>query len=109
MAASQTLVSERFVAPSIRPFIEDVDDRLPDLIRRKVHVRRIPYLKGLFSDTARILTPSGFSSLQYRGESASTRFRCTCEPSFMGMQTSRGLGSRSALWRCHRQHCDHRA
>jgi hypothetical protein len=35
-----------------RPFIEDVDDRLPDLIPRVIDVRRIPLLKGLFSDTA---------------------------------------------------------
>jgi hypothetical protein len=34
----------------IRPFIEDVDDRLRDVIRRVIDVRRIPYLKGLFSD-----------------------------------------------------------
>jgi hypothetical protein len=27
-------------------------DWLPDLIRRAIHVRRIPYLKGLFSDMA---------------------------------------------------------
>jgi hypothetical protein len=36
----------------IRPFIEVVDDRMPDLMRRVIDVRRVPYLKGLFSDTA---------------------------------------------------------
>src|SRR5258708_6832426 len=35
-----------------RPFIEDVVDRMPDLMRRTTYVRRIPCIKGLFSDTA---------------------------------------------------------
>ena len=34
-----------------RPFIEDVDDRLPDLIQEGDSVRNIPWIEGLFSDT----------------------------------------------------------
>ena len=37
----------------LRPFIEDVDDRLRDLIREiEIRVRSIPCIKRLFSDTA---------------------------------------------------------
>jgi hypothetical protein len=47
------------------------DDR--GAIRRRIHVRRIPQLKGLFSDTAGYLcaTPT-FRLLHNRGEGAQT-------------------------------------
>ena len=60
----------------IRPFIKDVDDRLPDLIRVWIHVRRIPYLKGLFSDTALHLEAIRLQVVAIPGESASMRFHC---------------------------------
>ena len=31
-----------------RPFIEDVDDRLPDLIQEEIHVRHIPWIRDFF-------------------------------------------------------------
>ena len=34
-----------------RPFIEDVDDPLPDLVGGMTDVRKISWIKGLFSDT----------------------------------------------------------
>ena len=34
-----------------RPFIEDVDDRLPDLIQERDLCQTYPLDKGLFSDT----------------------------------------------------------
>jgi len=36
------------VGRQFRPFIEDVDDVLPDLISRTAHVRRNPLDKGTF-------------------------------------------------------------
>src|SRR4051812_22352274 len=41
----------RDVPRRFRPFIEDVDDVMPDLIRCTIDVRRNPCIKGLFSDT----------------------------------------------------------
>src|ERR1700693_1038384 len=48
----------------------------------EIHVRSIPWIERLFSDTALHLTPSGFRLLRDRIGRASTRFRCVDEPTF---------------------------
>ena len=53
-------------------------DRLPDTrFRREIHVRSIPWIKGLFSDTALYLSAIRSGLLQGRIGRASTRLRCT--------------------------------
>jgi hypothetical protein len=55
IALAEPVCAGKALIPEISrfgPLIEDVDDRLPYLIRRGIHVRRIHKIKGLLSDTA---------------------------------------------------------
>ena len=56
-----------------RPFIENVDDRLPDLFQERVHVRSNLQIKRLFSDTALLSASVYHAEWFFRAASAPRR------------------------------------
>ena len=89
-----------------RPFIEDVDDRLPDLIWVCGSCQTNPLSKGLFSDMAVHLNGTRLQGLQFRGERTSARFHSEYGPTHrISNQTSRGeIPILSPKWPAHGTH-----